>query len=203
VDSGIYTLPFVLSLPVAGVLSSAFTQRIGYYVPSMIFCPCLMAIGEGLLTTLKPTTGSSQWIAYQFLVGFGLGSGMQTVALAVQTTLPREDIPTGMAITFWAQQLGGAVFVAIGQAILSGVLIERLGHLSGVDAKLIVETGVIDLHDLVPAGDRDQVVDAFNVACTRIFLVAAVLSAVQVFFAVGMQWKSIKKGMPGIKGPVK
>lgn len=153
-----------------------------------------MAIGEGLLTTVKPTTGSSEWIAYQFLVGFGLGSGMQTVGLAVQTTLPREEIPTGIAITFWAQQLGGAIFVSVGQSILGGVLMQRLGHLPGVDARAIAETGAINLQDLVPAGDRDRVMEAFNEACTRIFLIATVLSAVQVLFAVFMQWKSIRKG---------
>lgn len=159
-----------------------------------------MAIGEGLLTTVKPTTGSSQWIAYQFLVGFGLGSGMQTVGLAVQTTLPREEIPTGMAITFWAQQLGGAIFVSVGQSILSSVLVERLGDLPGVNARTIIETGATDLHDLVPADEMHRVVDAFNTACTRIFLVAAVLSAVQVLFACCMQWKSIKKGKQGPPG---
>lgn len=169
----------------------------------MILCPCLMAIGEGLLTTIKPTTGSPEWIAYQFLVGFGLGSGIQTVGLAVQTTLPREDIPTGMAITFWAQQLGGSVFVSVGQTILSGVLVQRLGHIPGLDAKMIVETGAVDLQDLVPVADKDLVVKAFNTACTRIFLVATVLSAVQVLFAVFVQWKSIKKGKPGGKPAVK
>lgn len=156
-----------------------------------------MAVGEGLLTTVKPNTGSPQWIAYQFLVGFGLGSGMQTVGLAVQTTLPREEIPTGMAITFWAQQLGGAIFVSVGQTILSSVLVARLGDLPGVDAKTIVETGATDLHRLVPAGEMDRVVDAFNFACTRIFLVAAVLSAVQVLCACCVEFKSIKKGKPG------
>jgi MFS family permease len=160
-----------------------------------------MAIGEGLLTTVKPTTGSPHWIAYQFLVGFGLGSGMQTVGLAVQTTLPKEEIPTGMAITLWAQQLGGAIFVSVGQTILSSVLVERLGDVPGVDARTIVETGVTDLHRLVPAGEMDRVVDAFNLACTKIFLVAAVLSAVQVLCACCVEVKSIKKGGPGPAPP--
>lgn len=56
VDSGIYTIPLVLSLVVASIISASFTQRIGYYVPSMILCPCIMSIGQGLLITLKPDT---------------------------------------------------------------------------------------------------------------------------------------------------
>lgn len=106
-DSEIYTLPLVLSLSVAAILSSALIQRFGYYVPSMLLCPCMMAVGEGLLVTLDPVTGSSHRMAFQFLVGFGLGCGMQTVELAVQATMSREGISTGIAVTFWAQQLGG------------------------------------------------------------------------------------------------
>jgi hypothetical protein len=80
----------------------------------MLIGPCIIAIGEGLLTTFTPATGSSHWIGYQFLTGFGIGSGMQSVGLAVQATFPKEDISTGIAIAFFAQQLGGATFVTVG-----------------------------------------------------------------------------------------
>lgn len=94
-----------------------------------------MAIRQGLLMTFNPDAGSSHWIVFQFLVGFGLGCEIQTVGLTVESTMPKEDIPTGIAITFWAQQLGGAIFVSAGQPILSGFLVGRLRHISGLDAK--------------------------------------------------------------------
>lgn len=159
-----------------------------------------MAVGEGLLITLKPATGSSHWIAFQFLVGFGLGCGMQTVGLAVQATMPREDIPTGIAVTFWAQQLGGAVFVSVGQAILNAGLTERLSHIPGVDAKAIVRMGATKLHEMVSGDQLDIVRDAYNAGCTRIFLAACVLSGAQLACACLIPWKSIKKGKPGPPG---
>lgn len=184
-------------MSVAAIISSAFTQKIGYYVPSMLLCPCIMAIGEGLMTTFKPTTGSSHWIAFQFLVGFGLGSGMQTVGLAVQAILPKEDIPTGLAITFWAQQLGGAISVSVGQTILSTTLVSKLAHLDGVDPKVIVNTGATELHNILSEANFAIVVDAYNSACTKIFLVAAVLSVAQLLCGCCVQWRSIKKGKQG------
>ncbi|KAI8723732.1 MFS domain-containing protein [Fusarium sp. LHS14.1] len=197
VKSGIYTIPLVLSLVVASILSAAFTQRIGYYVPSMIICPCIMAIGEGLLTTLKPSTGSSHWIAYQFLVGFGVGLGMQTAGLAIQATLPKEQIPTGISITFFMQQLGGAIFVSVGQTILSGRLVDRLSDIPGLDAKAVVNTGATDLHDVVPVEYMGQVLSAYNYAITRTFFAAVALSVVQLLCALCVEWRSIKQAKPG------
>lgn len=150
--------------------------------------------------TMKPATNSSYWIAFQFLVGFGLGCGMQTVGLAVQATMPREDIPTGIAITFWAQQLGGAVFVSVGQTILNGRLIERLSHVPGLDAKAIVAMGATKMHEMVSKDQLDIVRDAYNFGCTRIFLAACVLSGAQLLCACLVPWKSIKKGKRGPSG---
>lgn len=195
--SGIYTIPLVLSLVVAGIVSGIFTQRIGYYVPAMLICPCVMATGEGLLSTFKPDTNSAHWIGYQFLTGFGLGLGMQTAGLSVQAILPKEDISTGMAIMFFCQQLGGAIFVSVGQTILSSLLVKKLSGIAGLDPKTIVRTGATDLHDTVPAQYFDKVINAYNYACTRIFLAAMGISLGALICAMFMEWVSIKKPKQG------
>ncbi|KAJ4131541.1 hypothetical protein NW768_005732 [Fusarium equiseti] len=192
VDSGVYTIPLVLSLVVASIISAAFTQRIGYYVPSMIICPCIMSIGQGLLTTFKPDTGSSHWIAYQFLVGFGLGLGMQSGGLAIQATLPKEEVPTGLSITFFAQQLGGAIFVSVGQSILSGRLVERLSGVPGLASKNLVETGATELKKIVPSEYVPKVAEAYNYAITRIFYVGVALALGQLVCALCVEWRNIK-----------
>lgn len=192
VDSGVYTIPLVLSLVVASIISAAFTQRIGYYVPSMIICPCIMSIGQGLLTTFKPDTGSSHWIAYQFLVGFGLGLGMQSGGLAIQATLPKEEVPTGLSITFFAQQLGGAIFVSVGQTILSGRLVERLSGVPGLASKNLVETGATELKKIVPSEYVPKVAEAYNYAITRIFYVGVALALGQLVCALCVEWRNIK-----------
>ncbi|CAF3633044.1 hypothetical protein QX201_012856 [Fusarium graminearum] len=192
VDSGIYTIPLVLSLVVASIISASFTQRIGYYVPSMILCPCIMSIGQGLLTTLKPDTGSSHWIAFQFLVGFGLGLGIQSTGLAIQATLPKEEVPTGLSITFFGQQLGGAIFVSVGQTILSGRLVERLSGIPGFDSKSLVQIGATELKKIVPSQYVSQVTEAYNYAITRIFFVGVALALGQLVCALCVEWRSIK-----------
>jgi MFS family permease len=159
----------------------------------MIMSPCITAIGEGLLTTFTPTTGSNHWIGYQFLSGFGVGLGMQSVGLAVQAILPKEDVSTGVAITFFAQQLGGAIFVTVGQTILSTLLVEKLSGLPGLDPMTIVQTGATELHRIVPSQFFGRVIDAYNFAITRIFYCAMALALAQLVTAFFIEWRSIKK----------
>ncbi|OAA43605.1 Major facilitator superfamily domain, general substrate transporter [Metarhizium rileyi] len=193
VQSGIYTIPLVLSLVVASIISGVGTQRIGYYTPVMILSPCVAAIGQGLLTTFTPATGSNHWIGFQFLTGFGLGLGMQSVGLAVQATLPREDVSTGIAITFFAQQLGGAIFVSVGQTILSTLLVKKLSGLPGLDAMSIARTGATELRRIVPPQFFDRVLHAYNFAITRIFYCALALALAQLVAGLFVEWRSIKK----------
>lgn len=183
----------MLSLVVATISSGVLTQKIGYYAPFMIMGPAVAAIGEGLLTTFTPTTGSPHWIGFQFLTGFGIGLGMQSPGLAVQTTLPKEDISMGVSITFFAQQLGGAIFVSVGQTILSTVLVDKLSGLPGLDPKIIVNTGATELHRVVPSQYFGKVVDAYNYAVTRIFYCALGLALAQLVAGLCVEWRSIKK----------
>lgn len=194
VESGLYTIPLLLPMAIAGPISGAVTQRTGYYVPSMLLCPCLMIVGEGLLTTFTPATDTPQWIGYQILVGCGLGVGMQTVGLAAQTVLQKPDIPIGVAIGFFTQQLGGAIFVSAGQSILNRFLVARLADLPDLTPTVIVNSGAIELQSLVAVEYSDIVIDAYNDACTTIYQVALVLSCAQLVCACCMEWKSIKKG---------
>lgn len=153
----------------------------------------MAAIGCGLLTTIKPTTGSPQWIGYQFLTGFGIGLGMQSAGLAVQATLPKDDVATGISITFFAQQLGGAIFVTVGQTILSTMLVKKLSGLPGLDPTTIVRTGATDLRRVVPHNFFDTVIEAYNYALTRIFYCALALALTQLVAALFVEWRSIKK----------
>jgi MFS family permease len=87
VQSGIDTIPFVLSLVVASIIAGGIITKNGWYNPWMIACPVLMAIGSGLITTFSVDTGSDRWIGYLFLFGFGLGIGMQQSSLAISALL--------------------------------------------------------------------------------------------------------------------
>lgn len=192
-QSGISTIPMVLSQAVMAVLSSGFTQKIGYYVPAMFASSILASVAAGLLSTISPVEVQSRWIGYECLYGFGTGLASQTAALAVQTVLPKSDISTGIALILFAQQLGGAIFVSVGENVLTSTVIARLSNVVGLDAQAISDTGMTDIRNSVPPQYLPLVVNAFNYGVTRTFLVAVGLSVSTFLASLVMEWKDIKK----------
>ena len=92
--SGVMMLPMVVPSGVAGLLSGiAISKLVGYYVPFMLACSALMAIGAGLLTTFNPWTGQAAWVGYQFIWGFGAGLGTcSLLCCRAAADLPRYPI---------------------------------------------------------------------------------------------------------------
>jgi len=190
--SGISTIPLLLSMIVLSIPIAVLTQKVGYYVPALLITPVLCATGAGLLSTLTPSSGHREWIGYQVIYGFGLGCGFQTSTLAPQNVLPRADVPIGMAMMFFMQQLGGSVFLSVSQNIFSNSLVTRLAGVAGLNPEAIINTGATNLRNVVPAADLGAVVEAYNYSLTRVFIMTAALSACIILGAAAVEWKSIK-----------
>ena len=191
--AGVSTIPLVLSLVVIGILAAVCTEYIGYYVPAMLLSPLLCSLGAGLLSTLSPSSGHNAWIGYQLLYGFGIGCGFQTSTLVPQNVLPRADVPLGMALMFFMQQLGGSVFLAVSQNIFSSRLVDSLTGIAGLDIEAIVNnTGATALRTVVPSDQLQIVIHAYSHALTRVFILTAALSACMILGALAVEWKKIK-----------
>lgn len=193
-EAGIRFIPSVLAIVVASILGGQFTSRIGYYVPAMLITPVIVSIGTGLLTTLNEDSGHAEWIGYQVLFGFGLGLGMQVSGLAAQAVLAREDVSIGTAIMMFSQQLGGAVFVSVGQNVFINALVKGLAGVPGLSAMTIVNTGATDLQKVVPPQYLPEVLSKYNHALTRTFVIATGMVAASIIGSFAMEWKNIKKG---------
>lgn len=150
-----------------------------------------MAVGLGLMTTFRVNEETSHWIGYQFITGFGLGFGIQAYNLAARAVLPMADVPTGIAIIFFSQQLGGAIFTSVGQSLLSTEIVARLSGVPGVDASQVTSEGATGLGDDVPPEYQPLVKEAYNKAITKIFMAATGVALVAVVAALFMEWKNI------------
>lgn len=193
-QSGINTIPLVLSVVVGSIMSGGLVQRLGYYTPFMILGSCLMSIGTGLLTTWNTNTSSSMWIGYQVILGFGVGCTMQHPNLAVQVVLPKHDVPIGTAVLSLCQTLGGAVFAAVGQNLYIDKFSSGLERIGGLDPGRILEAGATDLTNAVPPALRPRVLLAYNDALTKGTFFAALIVACLAFpAALGMEWRSVKE----------
>lgn len=193
IDSGIYLLPLILPMFIASILSGALTSRIGYYTPFMICGNCLMAVGAGMLTTLQVDTEHAKWIGYQVLYGFGLGNTLQAPNLAAQTVLKPEDIPVGTALMIFSQQLGGAIFVSVGQNVLSNQLARHLEGLQGFNPGMLTNAGATTFINQLSGAKRDRAVAAYNDSLRTVFQVGLIIVCLTLLGSLGLEWKSVKK----------
>lgn len=193
-ESGIRTIPLVLSMVLGTITAGAVTGKVGYYTQFAYISAIIMPIGAGMISTWQVDTGHSEWIGYQVLYGYGLGLGMQQAQLAAQTVLKRVDVPIGLSTMVFMQTLSGAIFISVGQNILSSNLVSGISKLvEGLDPTMIVNTGATDLRNLVPAEQLPAVLEAYNHALRQVFLISTGMSAVAILGAVGLEWKTVKK----------
>ncbi len=192
-ESGIRLVPLMLGQVVASIFGGFLNQKIGYYTPLGIAGACMMSVGAGLLTTLQVDTGAGKWIGYQVLYGFGMGLCFQTPNLATQTVLPKFDVPMGLALMFFGQLLGAAVFVSVGENVLDNQLLQRLSGMSGFNKSLITSGGATALRDSVPPDLRGTVLIAYNESLRKVFQIGLILSCLAVLGTASMEWKSVLK----------
>lgn len=192
VRSGIDILPLVLSLVVASIVAGTLTSKTGYYVPQLLACSVIMSIGAGLLTTLHVTTNSAHWIGYQVIFGFGLGLGMQQAGMAAQVCLSKKDVMTGVSLMFFAQGLGGSIWLAISQAIFNHSLVSKLQNIKDLDSAMIVKSGATELRNIVPATLLPAVLQAYNEALSDTFKVAVGCAAASIVAGLTMEWRNLK-----------
>ncbi|MCJ1399322.1 hypothetical protein MMC11_002524 [Xylographa trunciseda] len=193
VESGIRLLPLILSLVVGSISSGIVVRRTGYYTQFLyVGCICL-SIGIGLMTTFTVDISEGKWIGFQILAGYGIGCAIQQPSMAAQNTLKKKDVPTGVSLMFFGQQLGGAIFVSIGQNVFSNRLISGLASVPGLNPNIVVNTGATDLRNVVAPQDLGLVLVAYNHALTSVFQAAVGAACLAIIGALAMEWKSIKK----------
>ena len=193
------SLPLILSLVVVSIMAGGAVTILGYYAPFMLLSSVLMSIGAGLLSTFKKDTGHSMWIGYQFLFGAGVGFGMQQPLMAVQTALPLVDVPVGTATMMFAQTLGGALFISVGQNVFQNQLIKNLAQqipeLPAIQG-LVATTGATQLKSAITSkfpGLLDRVLIAYDAAIAQTFYVSVAMGALSILGAVVVEWKSVKR----------
>jgi len=121
--SGLYMLPLVGGLLVAGITSGRLTTRFGRYKIFPIVGTLIMALGLWLFSHLSLTTSHLTLSVWMLILGVGLGSFMQIMTLAIQNSVDRSELGTSTSIATFFRSLGSS----LGGAIFGSILISRLG----------------------------------------------------------------------------
>ncbi len=194
-QSGIDNIPLILAQVLASLAAGFLTTIKGYYMPFVLASSILMAVGAGMLTTFTLNTSTGQWIGYQIIFGAGSGFGFQHAITAAQAVLPIHDIPSGVSAVLFIQLLGGALMVSVAQNVFANRLVSGLSRIHGLDAQVVVAAGATGLRGLITdPGNLQAALRVYNDALVAAFRVSLITACLSALGAMGMEWKSVKKG---------
>ncbi|AIA04859.1 MFS transporter [Streptomyces noursei] len=179
--SGIMTIPMVMGLFLASMISGQIITRTGRWKVFLVSGGVLLTAGLGLLGTLRTDTPYWHAAIYMALMGLGVGMMMQNLVLATQNQVAPQDIGSASSLVTFFRTLGGAV----GVSALGAVLANRVTHyvtdgLTALGPKAAAaashgstgSTGIPDLSSL-PAPIRSIMEDAYGHGVGDVFLYAA------------------------------
>ncbi|CAM1503053.1 Fc.00g078290.m01.CDS01 [Cosmosporella sp. VM-42] len=199
--SGVDMLPSILSQLAAAIASGFLASKVGYYLPFAVLSGAILAVGNGLLSTLGPHTSTAKWAGYQILVGFARGLGMQMPIIAIQANTDPTITSIATAVLVFSQTFGGAVFITVANVIfnnkLKDELVSRLPHLS---ADAIIAAGATGLRDAVSTEDLPGALAAYAKGVDSTFYLAVAASICMFLAAFGTGWKDIRKKAPVKEG---
>ncbi|HJX26884.1 MAG TPA: MDR family MFS transporter [Thermoanaerobaculia bacterium] len=138
-DSGVILMPMMLSVVILSATTGMVVSRTGRYRLPVLLGIFLLGLGCVLLTQVGSETPRATLIRNMILIGAGLGMALQTLVVAVQNAVGRDDLGVATAATQLSRSIGSTV----GVAVLGTVLAQRMAaEMKGVlPAGLKVEGG--------------------------------------------------------------
>jgi hypothetical protein len=192
-DSGIRTIPYLVSNTLASIVIGGSITKLGYYNPFLWLGSAIFAVGCGVLYMLKVGDPASHWIGYQLLAGIGAGACIQIPFISVQVVLSPKDMPTGNALTIFFNTLGGALSVSIAQNIFSNTLLEQLEErVPMLNPAVIIGAGATHVREVTPPQFLQTVLEAYDGAIVRAFILPIAVSCLAFLCSFAFEWKSIK-----------
>lgn len=115
--SGLYILPFVLSLSLVSAGSGFLIKKTGKYLPPLIGGMAFMALGFGLFINLESRANWAKLILYQLVAGIGVGPNFQAPLIALQTMVEPRDMASATGTFGFIRQLSTAISIVIGGVV--------------------------------------------------------------------------------------
>ncbi|NUP63701.1 MAG: MFS transporter [Nonomuraea sp.] len=174
-NSGLMTLPMVVALFLAGVVSGKIVTKTGKWKIFPVAGLLIVAVGLFLLSRLHVDSG--EWLIGLdvAVLGIGLGLSMQMLILAAQNGSELRDMASTTAGVSFFRSLGGAMGVAGFGAILTNRQASEMAELVA-KANLHLQAGGQKLGSpaaiqLLPEPLKGIILESFTRALETVFLV--------------------------------
>uniref|UniRef100_A0A8H7NN52 Major facilitator superfamily (MFS) profile domain-containing protein n=1 Tax=Bionectria ochroleuca TaxID=29856 RepID=A0A8H7NN52_BIOOC len=197
--SAVYILPSIFGQIFFILLSGGLMTRLGYYIPWAAFAAGVSSIGSGVIGTWKPSTTLAQIFGIQILYS-ARGAGMQAGAVALQNTLPADEIAVGTSFLIFCQNIISSIFVTIANTVFQESLRSRITNTApGVSPEqaILAGGGADAVRKLAPAGSEllEKVLMAYSEGFGDVFYFYTAVGVVSFFASFGMGWVDLRKNI--------
>lgn len=198
VQAGIKLLPLLIAVVIASVASGGLITVVGYYNPFILPSMVLFTVGTAMITTFDLYSPFRVWFGYQVLAGLGIGVGFQVGVLVVQNTMPLEWVPVATACVQFFQSMGGAIFIAVAQAVFQNGLSEGVrSNAPGIDPQIFINGGASQVRQILEKMHAERfinaVLEAYLQGLRYSYYITVACAAAAFVAACGLSWKKISK----------
>jgi EmrB/QacA subfamily drug resistance transporter len=176
-SSGLHMTPMMAGVLVTSIVSGNLISRWGRYKVFPVAGTAVMTVGLWLLSQLHADSSTTRASLDMLVVGLGIGMVMQVLVLAVQNSVPYEQLGVATSGSTLFRSIGGSIGVAVFGTIFANRLGVELADRIPPGAALPPSTDPGAIAALPPPVHAAYV-DAFAAALQPVFLTAAVVGAV-------------------------
>ncbi|ROW16766.1 hypothetical protein VPNG_01626 [Cytospora leucostoma] len=152
-NSGIRTIPIILSVSLASFVSSITLGKVGIFQPFLFVGGALATVGMGLIYTFDVDTGLGTVIGYQVLFGIGVGLIVQLPVIVTGALANVQDKAIALSVVCVTQFLSATLVITASDSIMNNLLLKSLPRYAPeVNPNNVLAIGAYGLQD-VYSGD--------------------------------------------------
>ncbi|KAI4862376.1 major facilitator superfamily domain-containing protein [Hypoxylon rubiginosum] len=159
--SGVYLLPFIVSLSLSAAGTGIFIQKTGKYLPLMRVGIIIMALGIGLFIDLSFEKNLAKLFIFQILGGIGVGMNSEGPVLSAQAAATAKDTAAISATMGFIRSISTVISIVIGGVVFRNEmdtqnkkLVQQLGV--EIANKFNGESATIDVNDIGSLSETQQ-----------------------------------------------
>ncbi|KAJ1672841.1 hypothetical protein EV182_006386, partial [Spiromyces aspiralis] len=183
VNVGVRILPVQLSIALSGLITGQIISRFGHLRLMTVTGFVLATVGAGLVTLLRPDSGTDKQIGYLILSGIGAGIVLQTTTVIAQAAVKPQLMAVSTTLLLFTQTIGAVFGLAISGAVLANALHPRLQAIGSQHPEYAhTLTASQDNVSLIwdpgfPADVRRDAIYAYSESLHKVFIAMIPLSA--------------------------
>lgn len=129
-------MPITVATALTGMFAGIFIHRTGHFLELIYVGTALMTLGCGLYINFSATTSVARILGFQILTGMGIGLLFEAPLLAIQATVPQDEVATATSTFGFIRTLASALSVVIGGVIFQSSMDIKVDALSAPPTNL-------------------------------------------------------------------